>query len=186
MEVNEEEVAALIAEGMNDALGDATPENVMDVARAIAGKLAEMLMVAEDAMEEEMALDGDTPAMSEDEQKALAEFREKEYQQQEKLHALLDKLINESVEDAEVLEALTGSYKALEERVDVVDTLVSAIKALADDVKAVKRQIAQRPRASVSSDTLAAPDEISQEVQKEMEESGKVYDETLGLWLKEA
>lgn len=185
MEIDEEQVAAMIAESMNDALGDATPENVMDVARGIAGKLAEMFMVsAEEMAEEEMALDSESPAMTEAEAKELAAFREKQYQQQEKLHTLLDQLITESVDDAEVLEALTGSYKALEERIGTIDKLVEAIKALDENVKGIRRQIALRPRASTSQATLVNDDQISEEVRTEMKNADKVFDEVLGLWLK--
>jgi hypothetical protein len=184
MEIDEEKVAGVIAEAINGAMGEATPENVVDIARGIAAQLAEMFMSAEvDVTEEEQMAMSETP-VSEDDMKALAEFREKQYQQQEKLHVLLDRLIGETVDDAETIEILSDSYKAIKEELGVVSNLASAVKALADDIKGVKRQLAMRPRASISADTLARPDEVSEEVKKEMENTDKVFDEYLGLWLK--
>lgn len=187
MEVDPEAIATIIAEGLAADMGEDTPDNIMDMARAIAVRLAEILaeMPEGEAMMDEATEEMQAEApVDEEERKGLQQWREKQYEQQEKLHTLLDQLINDTVGDSESLAALADQYKALEAVPGAVKELGESVKVLSDEIKAVKRQLAQRPRASVAAATEVDKDTLPEAVKEAINDVGYEYDSVLGLRLK--
>lgn len=185
-----DEVAAVIAEGMAAEMAEDAPDNLVDMARMVAAQIVEMVNAMIEGEAAEMAADYIT-SPSPDEKALAMEQRQKEIEQREKMTSLLDQLINDTVDDAVAIESLTESYKALEPMADQLLAVMNAVHGLAEDVKRIKAQLKLAPRESQAAiERLAeamqsgGAAQALETAQKVMENDGYETDPVLGLRLK--